>query len=62
MRSRAHDEIDPGPITRSMPDVIINRRTPLWLMFCSVGNNALDAEGKTAIKAAWGDRGGKLLF
>ena len=45
-----------------MPDVIINRRTPLWLMFCSVGNNALDAEGKTAIKAAWGDRGGHLLF
>ena len=32
----------------------------LWPHFCSLGSNELDAATKTAIKATWGDRGGKL--
>ena len=40
-------------------DVIIN---PLWPTFCSLMGNDLDAATKTAIKAAWGDRGGNLSF
>jgi len=33
---------------------------PSWPCLCSVGYNDLDAGTETAIKATWGDRGGKL--
>ena len=32
----------------------------LWGSFCSLERNSLDTAAKTAIKAAWGDRGGNL--
>ena len=32
----------------------------LWGSFCSLKSNDLDTAAKTAIKAAWGDRGGDL--
>jgi hypothetical protein len=35
---------------------------PLWGSFRSLGHNNLDTAAKTAIKAAWGDRGGNLVF
>jgi len=34
----------------------------LWGSFRSLGYNNLDTAAKTAIKAAWGDRGGNLVF
>ena len=32
----------------------------LWGSFCSLKSNNLDTATKTAINAAWGDRGGDL--
>ena len=34
--------------------------TSLWGLYFSLWDNELDTAAKTAIKAAWGDRGGNL--
>ena len=39
---------------------IVLELIPLWGSLCSLAANNLDAATMTAIKAAWGDRGGNL--
>ena len=41
-------------------NLIMAQLTSLWPPFRSLRFNDLDTAAKTAIKAAWGDRGGNL--